>query len=236
MFGSLFKSPLWQVLSMSDWISKQIIILGLFALSVFCVATIIFKYISLRFQKQQILLIANRVKKADKLDSLSLISKEFGISAGNTLLTNGLEKLKLILKTSKESDTKKTPSLSPIDVEHLEILLNQEIDSILFEQEKYLPVLGTSAAISPLIGLFGTIWGLINSFVSIGQEKSADISTVSPGIAAALFTTLVGLIVAIPATIAFHYFSNELHQLEAQLNNIADSFLFLAKQTFVNQS
>ena len=236
MFGFLSRSPLWQTLSISDWVSKYVIILGLFVLSVVCIAIIIFKYFSLKFEKRQMSLIINRIKKITTLNDLLLVSKEFRGCYGSIFLSNGLKKLELILKNSSQVDGHKPSSLSTSDIEHLEMLLNQELDSILFEQEKYLPFLGTSSAVSPLVGLFGTIWGLINSFISIGQERSADISTVSPGIAAALLTTLMGLVVAIPAMIAFHYFSNELRKIETQLNDIADSFLFLIKQSFTNRS
>ena len=101
------------------------------------------------------------------------------------------------------------------------------------ENESYLPILGTSAAVSPLVGLFGTVWGLIHSFVNISQEKSADISVVAPGIAEALTTTLAGLMVAIPAMIAFHYFSNELRKQEQQLDHLADKYLSIIKKTFL---
>ena len=103
----------------------------------------------------------------------------------------------------------------------------------MIESETYLPILGTSAAASPLVGLFGTVWGLIHAFVNISQEKSADIAVVAPGIAEALTTTLAGLIVAIPAMIAFNYFSNELRKQEQQLSHLTDRYLSILKQTYL---
>ncbi len=140
-----------------------------------------------------------------------------------------LKKLKSFLD-EQQGDVKK---LLGKDIEELDLLLSQEVDILTVEQESYLPVLGTSASVAPLIGLFGTIWGLVNAFVSISQEKSADIAVIAPGIAAALLTTLAGLVVAIPAMIMFNYFSNELRKLEGQLFNLQDLFLVMVKKTFV---
>ena len=69
--------------------------------------------------------------------------------------------------------------------------MDRILDDMIGNEESYLPVLSTSAAISPLLGLFGTVWGLIHSFISISQRGSADIVTVAPGIAEALITTLI---------------------------------------------
>ena len=117
--------------------------------------------------------------------------------------------------------------------EYLELTAEQQIDQFLTESEIYLSILGTSAAVAPLMGLFGTVWGLIHSFVNISLEKSADIAVVAPGIAEALTTTLAGLIVAIPAMIAFNFFSNEIRKQEQQFSQITDKYLNIVNQTYL---
>lgn len=94
---------------------------------------------------------------------------------------------------------------------------------LLLHAERGLTLLSISAITSPLIGLFGTVWGLIHSFISISQERTADLLVVAPGIAEALITTLAGLVVAIPATIFFHYFSSDLRKLENSATLCIDS-------------
>ena len=163
------------------------------------------------------------MKQAKTLGDLATLSKAFYGCAPGALLIASLQRLKTILGSKA--------SLSLIEYEMLDASVNQEIDTVLMEQENYLPILGTSSAVAPLLGLFGTIWGLIHSFISISREKSADIATVAPGIAAALLTTLAGLIVAIPAMIAFNYFSNELRKKEAILIDVSESFLAIVKQS-----
>ena len=182
-------------------------------------------------------LLRSQMKRARTFRDLVAIGKEFREYAGGRFLVKSLAELKDLMEIDEEKvvsgGEKEKSKLSPRDVEYLHILLEQSLDQILAEEERYLPVLGTSAAASPLIGLFGTVWGLVHAFVDISQSKSADISVVAPGIAEALTTTLAGLIVAIPALMFFHYFSNELRKLEQSLWVMSDKFLNVVKQTFL---
>lgn len=234
MFDFLTNSPLWQVLAISDWVSKYIILLGLFILSIVCVAIIFYKYLQFKVEKAATTKIADQIRKAKTLSDIAVISKTFHDKSAGILLAQSLQQLKNIISTKnqKSATPAQTITLTTEELDLIENSLNQEINTILIQEETYLPVLGTSSAVSPLLGLFGTLWGLIHSFVSISHEKSADIATVAPGIAAALLTTLAGLIVAIPAMIAFHYFSNELRKREALLLDIADAFIVVIKGSF----
>ena len=99
------------------------------------------------------------------------------------------------------------------------------------QEELFLPVLSTSAVVSPLLGLFGTVWGLVHAFMGIAQQRSADIAAVAPGIAEALITTLGGLIVAIPALIMFNYVQTRQRMFEFQLVSLADRFSAIIKTT-----
>jgi len=221
------QSPIWQLITISDWISKYIILLGLFCMSVMCVALIIYKATMFFHEKKQISRLLQQCGSIKSISELSVLSTTFKGSMGGDFLAQSLSRLKNLIE-QKNDISKKT--LSGKELEHLEILLSQEVSNALNEQETYLPILGTSASVSPLIGLFGTIWGLINAFISIGQEKSADIATVAPGIASALLTTLAGLMVAIPAMIAFHYFSNHMRRFEMQLHDLHDIFMLTVRQ------
>ncbi|MCF7799504.1 MotA/TolQ/ExbB proton channel family protein [Candidatus Babeliales bacterium] len=224
MFGLFFNSPAGQLITQSDFMTK-FILLGLFILSIICCAIIAFKIITLRFQKNQLSKMYNQIKRTHDFNELINIGKEYKDSLGGKFLVQNLTELKNILENKQQ--------LSLQDFEYLDLLAAQSIDQLIKEGETYLPILGTSASVSPLIGLFGTIWGLIHSFVNISQEKSADIAIVAPGIAEALLTTLAGLIVAIPAVIAFQYFSNQLSRIDLQLNHVSDKFLNIIKQKFV---
>src|SRR6185436_18291996 len=94
---------------------------------------------------------------------------------------------------------------------------SQIIDDMMYQEESYLTLISTSGGVATLLGLFGTIWGLIHSFVRISELKSADVLTVAPGIAEALITTLVGLMVAIPAIVMFNFLSTQNREIEQRL-------------------
>ena len=82
--------------------------------------------------------------------------------------------------------------------------------------------LATVGAVAPFVGLFGTVWGIMNSFFQIGQQQNSSLAVVAPGISEALFATAIGLFAAIPAVIAYNRFTHRVDQLEARLQRFAD--------------
>ncbi len=92
------------------------------------------------------------------------------------------------------------------------------------------PFLATTGNTTPFIGLFGTVWGIMNSFHGIGLTGSASLAVVAPGISEALVATAAGLAAAIPAVIAFNHFSNRIGMLEAELNNFSADFLNIVER------
>lgn len=82
--------------------------------------------------------------------------------------------------------------------------------------------LATTGSVSPFVGLFGTVWGIMNSFFQIGTQQSASLAVVAPGIAEALFATAIGLFAAIPAVIFYNRFSGAVNLYEARLQRFAD--------------
>ena len=120
--------------------------------------------------------------------------------------------------------------LSQQEVDVVQQHAYQTVDSLVHHEESYLSMLSTTAAVSPLLGLFGTVWGLVHAFIRISQQQQADIATVAPGIAEALITTLAGLVVAIPALMLFNYLANHMRTLEQQMLNLADKFCFVVQK------
>jgi biopolymer transport protein TolQ len=85
--------------------------------------------------------------------------------------------------------------------------------------------LATVGSVAPFVGLFGTVWGIMNSFFQIGQQQNSSLAVVAPGISEALFATAIGLFAAIPAVIAYNRFSHRVNAYEARLQRFADRFL-----------
>jgi len=97
--------------------------------------------------------------------------------------------------------------------------------------ERLLPFLATTAAATPFIGLFGTVWGIMNAFHSIGGMGTANLAVVAPGISEALVTTAAGLGAAIPAVIGYNYFVNRIRAMGTRMDNFVADFLTRAEQT-----
>ena len=98
--------------------------------------------------------------------------------------------------------------------------------------EKSLGILATVAAVSPFIGLLGTVWGIIEAFQGIGTEGNASLATVAIPIAEALVATAMGLIAAIPALMAFNYFQSRLRQWQTDLDDYSLEFVSLSERNF----
>ena len=101
------------------------------------------------------------------------------------------------------------------------------------EEEKlelHLPFLASVASTSPYVGLFGTVWGIMNSFRSLANEHQATLATVAPGISEALVATAMGLFAAIPAVIAFNYFNASIRVLNTEMDNFSADFLNIVKR------
>ncbi len=100
--------------------------------------------------------------------------------------------------------------------------------------EKALTFLATTASTTPFIGLFGTVWGIMNSFIGLSSAKSSSIQAVAPGISEALVATALGLAAAIPALVAYNHFARQARLLAADMDNFASEFLNIAERHFLN--
>lgn len=115
----------------------------------------------------------------------------------------------------------------------MRVALSREIDAL----ETHLSFLATVGSTSPYIGLFGTVWGIMNSFRSLGSIQQVTIATVAPGIAEALIATAMGLFAAIPAVIAYNRFSNTSERLMTRYEIFMEEFLSIVnRQTFVSRN
>ncbi len=108
----------------------------------------------------------------------------------------------------------------------MKIELNRELERL----DEHLPFLATVGSISPYVGLFGTVWGIMNSFRSLGNVQQATLAQVAPGIAEALIATAMGLFAAIPAVIAYNRFASRLDRLIGRYELFIDEFVVLLQR------
>ncbi len=226
MVKVVFGNSLWNLVAQSDVITK-FILLFLLAMSIFCWAIFFYKIILLRSKREQMRTMHKAMKGVTTFDQLIDTASKYTGTLPGYFVTKNLSFLKSLLVTST-GETKK--QISSVELELIQQHADQTVDDIVYAENAYLPVIFTSASVSPLIGLFGTVWGLVHAFVRISERQSADIATVAPGIAEALITTLAGLMVAIPAVMMYYYCASQVRKLERYLYGLSDQFVVLAQQ------
>ncbi|MDO6445799.1 protein TolQ [Colwellia sp. 1_MG-2023] len=114
----------------------------------------------------------------------------------------------------------------------MRVALSREVD----ELETHLPFMATVGSISPYIGLFGTVWGIMNSFIALGAQEQATLAQVAPGIAEALIATAMGLFAAIPAVMAYNRFTHHVEKLENSYGNFMEEFSSILQRQTTNES
>ncbi len=102
----------------------------------------------------------------------------------------------------------------------MRVVMNREIDQL----ESHLPFLATVGSTSPYVGLFGTVWGIMNSFRALGNANQATLAMVAPGIAEALIATAMGLFAAIPAVVAYNRYVSDVDRLVSRYDNFLEEF------------
>jgi len=122
-----------------------------------------------------------------------------------------------LIKTKSKSSSVQTARVSRV----LEISGNKEINLI----EKHFTFLATVGSTAPFIGLFGTVWGIMNSFQSIAISRNTSLAIVAPGIAEALFATALGLLAAVPAVVAYNKFTSDSRKYSGRIENFSKRFI-----------
>lgn len=214
MDASIGTLGVWGLVLQSDFTSKVVLLL-LFGMSVFSWAVVLYKLILFRIKQSQCKQVLLELKACTKISEVLYIAQKHA----KTLPGHVLIELLTYVKQTKESQT----------TEMLGSYTDQILDEVMYQEEAYTPVLGITSAVATLLGLFGTVWGLVHSFIRISEKQSADIVTVAPGIAEALITTTAGLIVAIPALVFLHYISLKTKDLEYTLVLLCDRVNNLAR-------
>jgi len=214
----LMGNSLWQLITQSDAIS-WLVLLTLLSLSIVCWAVFLCKVVVARLKKRHLNRAIGQLKHAKNIDEMLRVASALQGTAPGYFLSKNLLYLKSVLENSRARGGK----LTTHEWELIQSHLDQTVDTLMNHEEAYLPILSTSAAVAPLLGLFGTVWGLVHAFVRISERQAADIVAVAPGIAQALMTTLAGLVVAIPALIMFNYLLVQARAIEQKLITLSDS-------------
>jgi len=216
-------NSLWHLVLQSDAMSKGVLLLLLIA-SIISWALFFYKLIVFWQQKKDLARTQAALQNTQNFEDLAAVGYRLNNTLGGHLINTNLMFLKSLLDNSKKQGS------IGIDGQERELLREhayQIVDEHMVQEESSLPLLGAIAGVSPLLGLFGTVWGLIHAFIRIAEKQSADIATVAPGIAEALITTLAGLMVAIPALVMLVYLNTRAKDIEQRCISLSERFVTL---------
>ena len=224
LLSAIFIGNLSDILAQTGFVARCVLAILLF-FSLISWA-LIFQKLSLfgriRRQSDQFLKIFRATKSAANPQGL--------ISAGSpfaNVYAAGYRELHSQLSTTGNPAPPKLKSLQAVIVS-MQLASADEIRRV----EKGMSWLATTAGVAPFIGLFGTVWGIIDAFSGLGTAGSASLRAVAPGIAEALVTTAAGLFAAIPALIAYNYFLHDIRDLAQRLDTFASEFAVQVEKTF----
>ena len=169
--------------------------------------------------------------KTGRLDEIWRVSEASPPSPVSEVFRAGYTELAKLQKRRQEAPEAAGEELLG-DIESVQRALDRARTTAITDMESRVPLLGTTASAGPFIGLFGTVWGIMNSFRNIGSKGAANLATVAPGIAEALVATAIGLMAAIPAVMAYNYFSRRIRVLSAEMETFSSDFLNIVRRRF----
>lgn len=210
---------MWSMVWSSDLITKAVMI-GLIAASIWSWAIIFEKFNTLRQVKRLSKLFEERFWSGGSLDKLydSIGTPQDPMSA--MFVAAMKEWRRTNIMKSKADRGLRGVSLQ----QRIEKAMMVSMDKELEELDNHLGFLASTGSVAPLVGLFGTVWGIIACFNAIAVTQSNSLTSIAPGIAEALFTTAFGLIAAIPAYVAYNIITSEIERYAKQLDNFLAEF------------
>ena len=211
--GGATDFSIWKLFLRADWVVKSVIIL-LIACSIFSWALIFDK---IRLFKNINNSIEDFEKKFWKAKSAESFNNSLPVKSDDPAILIFKSAMAELIKTKRQSSAIQSARVGKM----LEIATDTEMKKV----EKNFTFLATVGSTAPFIGLFGTVWGIMNSFQSIAVSRNTSLAIVAPGIAEALFATALGLLAAIPAVVAYNKFNNDSKKYSQRLENFAKRFI-----------
>ncbi len=193
-------------------------------------AIIILKFLNLKRAAQSSNEFTDVFWKLRRFDEVFEATHRYPNSPLAQIFIKGYQELMHLKKDEKPKDSAEHLGVS--SVESVEHALRKISMAQMTQMESLVPFLATVGATSPFIGLFGTVVGIMASFHEIGQQGSASLATVAPGIAEALIATAAGLLAAIPAVIAYNYFSVRIRFLGQEMDTFSSDFINIIKRHY----
>lgn len=204
----------------------KLVMLILFFFSVFSWAIILFKRNSLKSAARQSKKFLIVFRKSKNLLEVNEAAKKFRLSPLATLFQAGFKDLAYHTKSNPN------PTISSSNLESINRALIKASNKEVTRMEKMMNFLATTGGVTPFIGLFGTVWGIMNAFGELSIEEINTLQAVAPGIAEALIATALGLFAAIPAVIAYNHYLHKIKEVIIEMEDFSIEFLSIAERLY----
>ncbi len=222
--GALPTTP-WELVTTSSAATK-LVLLVLMVFSLICWFLILLKWIQFRRVGKLGNRFFDELERTTRLEDAYHAVMKLPPSPFGRLLREGLNFFSELRPGAlQETDAGKTVTLTATQLEVLRMQLAKEIGAERDLMARFIPWLATIGSVSPLLGLLGTVLGVMDAFLGIAAGGSGNISAVAPGVAEALTTTVLGLAVAIPAVIAYNIFASRLGVFAGELEGFAQEII-----------
>ena len=208
----------------------KLILLLLCGASVFCWAIIFSKWRSLKRATEENAKFLTAFWNGKTIDEVFAKTDKYPSSPVAAVFKSGVKEFK---KFAPEHNPDETNESSLGKVENIQRALARASNSEIASLEKNVGWLATTASASPFVGLFGTVWGIMTSFQSIGASGSANLAVVAPGISEALITTATGIAAAIPAVIAYNHFAGQIKRLTVDMDCFSQDFMNIIQRSLL---
>ncbi len=217
----LLQYSVWDMVSRAKPLPLAVMVI-LLIFSVFSWAVIFSKWRSFARARTSNTRFLRAFRKANGLESVAMVTEQFRPCPLASLFDFGYEEMARQIKSKGTIGNRTALERS------LQLGISEEIAKL----ERNMNWLATTATVTPFIGLFGTVWGIIDAFQSLGLAGSASLRAVAPGISEALVATAMGLAAAIPAAIFYNYYGHVIREIGARMEDFCLEFLNLAERNF----
>jgi len=238
--GGNFQGSLFDMVINAGFV-VQLVLLLLLIFSVVSWAIILMKYFNIKKASRENELFLSIYMRSTKLSEVFPEAKKFRHSALAEIFRAGYSELAKVAKAvrgnplGKDAPEAGGQGVEIAGIDNVERAMNRASGSEASKLEAALGFLATTGSASPFIGLFGTVWGIMDTFKGIGARGSATLAVVAPGISEALIATAAGLAAAIPAVIFYNYYLNRVKTMTLEMDNFASELLNIVERYYVKK-
>ena len=210
-----------------------VVVIILLTLAVLCVFVILYKLIQISQAQSQSVTFLDRFWESKRLDDIYRVAEGLKNSPIAAMYRAGYVELSKVKKRTEEKRAEEKSEHDKLeDTNNIERALARAKVSEMTKLESLLPFLATNGSAAPFIGLFGTVWGIMEAFLEIAAAGEADLAQISQPIGESLITTALSLVSAVPAVVAFNYFNRRLKVLNAEMSAFHNDYVNIVRRHF----